>query len=145
LTLDEYQSLALRTESPPVDTTGQVITAKLLPPAVRTLHGAMGLCSEAGELIDPLKKHVFYGKPLDFTNIAEEIGDILWYAAIVADACGTTLGKIAAANVAKLKQRYGEKFSEEAALARDLEAERMILEQHIASGLGVPAGLADSK
>jgi len=43
------------------------------------LHGAIGISGEAGELLDAVKKHVFYGKPLDVNNVKEEISDVLWY------------------------------------------------------------------
>lgn len=45
-------------------------------------HGIIGMMTEAGELLDQMKKHWFYGRELDVVNIKEELGDILWYAAI---------------------------------------------------------------
>ena len=51
---------------------------KLTPHALYSnedlLHGAMGLCTESGEIMDALKRHIFYGSPLDILNIKEEIG-----------------------------------------------------------------------
>ena len=38
----------------------------------RLLHAGMGLSTEAGEFLDALKKHIFYGKELDRVNLAEE-------------------------------------------------------------------------
>lgn len=43
-------------------------------------HGAIGMAGELGELLDALKKHWVYGKPLDAANVIEEIGDFYWYA-----------------------------------------------------------------
>jgi hypothetical protein len=40
--------------------------------SVDLLHAALGLCTEAGELADPIKKAMFYGKPLDVANIKED-------------------------------------------------------------------------
>lgn len=43
-------------------------------------HCLYGLLTEAGEALDSLKRFQFYGSDLDTTHMAEEIGDILWYA-----------------------------------------------------------------
>ena len=94
----------------------------------RILHAAMGLCTEAGELMDQLKKHLFYGKELDDVNLIEEAGDLLWYLAVLFDELGTSFEEVMQINHDKLAKRYGEKFSSEAALHRDLEGERDILE-----------------
>lgn len=45
-------------------------------------HAACGLVTEVGEIIDQYKRHWFYKKDLDKKNLAEEIGDVLWYLAI---------------------------------------------------------------
>lgn len=95
----------------------------------RILHAGMGLVTEAGELLDALKKATYYGKELDLTNVKEEAGDMLWYLAILFDALGTSFEEEQARVIAKLKARFPEKFTEEAAENRDLEAERVILEQ----------------
>lgn len=118
MTLHEYQTAALRTA--PRDVT----------PYHDLLHGAMGVATEAGELLDVVKKNWAYHKPIDHVNIREEIGDVLWYLALLARATGSDLDQIAATNVAKLRARYPEKFTNEQALHRDLGAERAILESH---------------
>jgi len=48
----------------------------------RILHGAIGMMTEAGEILDIFKKHIFYGKPVDVVHLKEEIGDFFWYLAI---------------------------------------------------------------
>lgn len=96
---------------------------------VDIFHACLGLCTEAGEVMDPFKKSAFYGKPVDFVNLDEEIGDILWYIAIYAEARGTTIEALAERNNRKLKQRFPDKFTQEAALNRDLFAERQVLEE----------------
>lgn len=98
------------------------------PGNIRLLHAAIGLCTESGEVQDALKKHLFYGKPLDHVNLAEELGDIFWYMAILSDTLGVGFDEIQEKNIAKLKARYGDKFSQAAALNRDLKTERKILE-----------------
>jgi NTP pyrophosphatase (non-canonical NTP hydrolase) len=95
---------------------------------VRILHAAMGLTTEAGEVMDALKKHLMYGKPLDTVNLKEEVADSMWYMAILADTLGFEFEEVMKTNIAKLKARYGEKFTEEAALNRNLDGERKILE-----------------
>jgi NTP pyrophosphatase (non-canonical NTP hydrolase) len=92
------------------------------------LHAAIGLATEAGEILDVCKKNIFYGKIIDDTNLKEEIGDIFWYISRMCDALGLSFEEVMKANIAKLKARYGEKFSEERAVTRNLEAERAILE-----------------
>lgn len=176
--LAEYQVLASRT-CPNLET-----------PEHDILHMRMGVISELGELVDAYKKHIAYKKPLDFTNVREEIADICWYLVNemrfheltinfdftklemnfserlqpVQAAHAITVGltdaylKITEApsmtnyyeylkalyqlchhlgidfyvaldlNIKKLQARYPEKFSEEAALNRDLTTERKILE-----------------
>lgn len=95
----------------------------------RLLHAAMGMDTEAGEFMDQLKKHLFYGKPLDEVNLREEIGDLLWYIAIGCDALDTTVELEMARVIAKLQVRYPEKFSDYLAQTRNLDAERTVLEQ----------------
>lgn len=95
---------------------------------IRLLHATMGLATEAGEALDVLKKHIFYNRVLDVPNLQEELGDIFWYAAILADACDFTFEDTMEKNVAKLKARYPRRFSERDAAIRDLELERRIIE-----------------
>ncbi len=94
------------------------------------IHGILGDATETGELLDALIKHLEApesSKP-DYVNIAEEVGDKLWYLARIADACGTTLEDIAKANLAKLHARYGDKFDAFLANNRDLVSERAVLD-----------------
>lgn len=92
------------------------------------LHGAIGIGTEAGELLDAFKRNIFYGKPLDRVNIKEELGDIMWYIAILCRELDLDMDDILQTNIDKLRARYPEKFSSEHALNRDLEKERKILE-----------------
>lgn len=97
---------------------------------LRKLHCAMGVFTEAGELLLAIRKQL-EGEVLDDVNFSEEIGDVQWYAAIGADASETTLEHIQVTNIAKLAARYPEKFTPEAALQRDLDKERKILEGNV--------------
>jgi NTP pyrophosphatase (non-canonical NTP hydrolase) len=60
--------------------------------------------------------------------VKEEVGDVLWYLALVCRAAGISLEEAAQANIKKLQVRYPERFSPNSALRRDLLAERKTLE-----------------
>ena len=97
---------------------------------IRLLHGGMGISTEAGELLDALKKHIFYGKKLDYVNLSEELGDILYYVSICMNVLGISFEEVMEKNIEKLKARYPEKFTEDKAINRDLDTERKILENN---------------
>ena len=95
---------------------------------VKFTHFALGIGTEAGEIQDILKKALVYGKTIDKTNLKEEIGDLLWYVDRLCKMNNWTLEEVMEMNINKLKVRYGDKFTEEAALNRNLENERKVLE-----------------
>lgn len=128
ITSDNYVKNVLRTE-PPI--TEDFLLRLTDPTNIRLLHAAMGICTEAGEFMDMLKKHLFYGKPLDTVNAAEEVGDGSWYFGLAIDALQTTLNDVLTMNIAKLRLRFPDKFTEKEATDRDLAAERELLEKHI--------------
>ncbi len=96
--------------------------------AIQILHGVVGCATEVGEMAEAVTKAYDEGVPVDLVNLKEEMGDILWYMAILMDALGTNFETEMARNIAKLRQRYGEKFSEFDANNRNLDAERGQLE-----------------
>jgi NTP pyrophosphatase (non-canonical NTP hydrolase) len=129
---DEYQKLALRTEKTPAivdfDKYRQATETAIEPTRMdRLIHAALGVCTEAGELQDALKRHLIYGKDFDPTNVMEECGDLLWYIALALHATGYTMGEAMARNIAKLRARYPEGFTEAQALTRDFVSERNAL------------------
>jgi NTP pyrophosphatase (non-canonical NTP hydrolase) len=130
----DYQRLALVTEFTPDFVrlfdrqTGEPMSAEHNMMVARLIHATLGLASEVGELADMLKKHIIYGKALDLVNIIEETGDVLWYEALALAAVKGQLSDAMEKNIAKLQKRFGDKFTEHAALNRDLPAERKILE-----------------
>jgi NTP pyrophosphatase (non-canonical NTP hydrolase) len=82
-------------------------------------HAAMGVAGEAGELIDAVKKHLVYGKPLDRANIIEELGDLRFYIQAMQNVLGITESEVLQANADKLSKRYrGLKYSDKAAIDR---------------------------
>lgn len=92
------------------------------------IHGIIGKATEAGELLEALFDTTIYNKDLDIVNIGEEIGDGLWYDAILLDAIGSTFANVQKINIDKLRHRYPAKFTEYDAQNRDLFGERKILE-----------------
>jgi NTP pyrophosphatase (non-canonical NTP hydrolase) len=76
-------------------------------------NAALGLAGESGEAADLIKKHLFHGHALDTAKIRSELGDVLYYVAILANGVGLTLEEITEANSAKLKERYPEGFDPE--------------------------------
>lgn len=95
---------------------------------IRLLHGFMGIMTEAGEGLEALAKQ-HNGEGLDLVNVGEELGDVFWYGAVIAETCGTTFEKEQEKNIAKLAKRYGDKFSDVKSMERDLASERAILEK----------------
>lgn len=94
---------------------------------INLIHGAIGLSTESGELLDAVKKHMFYGKKVDPVNIKEEIGDVLYYLGLIANHFDVSFEEAMETNVRKLKKRFPEGFTEEKAINRNLEAEMEVL------------------
>lgn len=93
------------------------------------LHGVLGVGSEAGELLDSVKRNFAYGKPIDETNLKEEVADVMWYLNLIVVRMGFDWTDILASNIRKLEARYpNATFSSESALNRNTEAERAALE-----------------
>lgn len=94
----------------------------------RPMHGVLGIQTESGEMSDVFKRFVYYGKPIDPINVKEELGDLLWYVALLCNHFGYTLEQVMKANIAKLRVRYGDRFTEFAALNRDTLIERSVMD-----------------
>ena len=105
MNLYEYQELSMR-------------TAKPLNRDKAILHCIVGLADEVGELASAIKKAEIYDQKIDFENIAEEIGDILWRTSYAAHVFGMSLETIARQNIEKLAKRYPEGYSDFHACAR---------------------------
>jgi NTP pyrophosphatase (non-canonical NTP hydrolase) len=75
------------------------------------LNAALGLSGETGEITDIIKKHLFPAKSGDgalrVRALAYEIGDLMFYAAVMAHLIGYTLNEIAIMNNLKLQERFG--------------------------------------
>lgn len=73
-------------------------------------NAAFGLSGEVGEFNDMLKKWVFHEKELDVVHAKKELGDIMWYVAMMCHSFGWELDEILQMNVDKLKARYPQGF-----------------------------------
>jgi NTP pyrophosphatase (non-canonical NTP hydrolase) len=91
-------------------------------------HAILGMFTESAECADAFKRFLFYGTDLDKTNLKEEVGDVMYYVQLLCQSGGFTLEEAMDSNEAKLNKRYGDKFTEDAAINRDTDAEREILE-----------------
>lgn len=95
MALNEYQRLALETA--------------VYPEEYNIIYPALGMAGEAGEVADKVKKVIRDNNadfsPLKCEEIAMEIGDVLWYCAVLADRIGYRLDTIARMNNRKLKSR----------------------------------------
>lgn len=94
--LNEYQQAALRTAAPK-DKHNEVF------------HLLLGLVGEAGELAEKAKK-IVRDKDSDFTqwdpdDLKKELGDTLWYIAVLADFFSIPLDEVAQLNLTKLADR----------------------------------------
>jgi NTP pyrophosphatase (non-canonical NTP hydrolase) len=97
--LNEYQELAARTD---LDNNIPIVEMQKC--------FAMGLAGEAGETVDIIKKHFYHKRPLNPTDLLEELGDTLWYLSMLALKFNISLQEIAIANIAKLAKRYPQGF-----------------------------------
>lgn len=95
MTLDEYQKLALRTSNHSRKN--------------ELFHLVLGLAGESGEITEKMKKWVrdqdSDEAKLDKDDLAKELGDIMWYVAVLADYLGVPLDEVGTKNIDKLASR----------------------------------------
>lgn len=94
--LNEYQNHALKTAS------GKTKNNEFF-------HLVLGLVGEGGEIAEKVKKlvrdHDSDLSKLDVDDLKKELGDVLWYVAVLGDYFDLTLEDIAISNVEKLASR----------------------------------------
>jgi len=95
--------------------------------ATDIIHSIIGKATEAGELLELLLSS-FDKNEFDVVNFNEEIGDGQWYDAIGLAAVNSTIADSQRVNIAKLRARFPNKFTEYDANNRKLDIEREILE-----------------
>ena len=97
MTFDEYQKQALTTAIKKDD-------------AILDLcHWVLGVTGESGEIAEKVKKLIRDGNAEvsegTRQELAKEIGDVLWYLAVLADHLGVSFDEVAQMNVNKLQSR----------------------------------------
>ena len=111
----QYQTAAQKTDRVPLtgDDSGDR-TARLIP--------LLGLAGEVGTLLAGYKKFLRDGDAYELfvDNVGEEVGDLLWYLANVAEKWGLSLGELASVNLTKTGDRW---HIPESRAARRLPAE----------------------
>ena len=78
-------------------------------PVERLLTASVGMCAEAGEFTEIIKKIIFQGKPVNEDNLfhlKRELGDIMWYVMQACMGLDISLDEIVQMNIDKLKARY---------------------------------------
>lgn len=116
MTFSEYARAAGRTANIDMEKVMQRLQEN--PELLPLMNAGFGLGGEGGEVEDHIKKVVFHGHALDKQYLSKEVGDLLWYLALLADTLGVSLNSVATGNVKKLKRRYPEGFSEERSINR---------------------------
>lgn len=106
LSANDYQRMAMRTS-------GEYDSA-----LAKIRNAVYGLNGEAGEIIDLLKKYEFQGHEFDHAKVVEELGDVLWYCALLADALDIKLQEVMLRNIEKLKERYPDGFDKARSINR---------------------------
>lgn len=106
----DYQFLAMRTnDRKSSDRLGSKLYVETKEGGIDVggvLNGCLGLSGEAGEFNDMVKKWIFHEKELDVEHAKKEMGDVMWYVAMICESMGWQLDEILRMNVDKLKNRY---------------------------------------
>ena len=89
----------------------------------------LDLYKQSCQLLDLLKKKLYYNKDIDFNKFNDFSKEIFKTLNLFCEFNEINVSTILDTNINKLKARYGDKFSSEKAITRDLETERMILEK----------------
>lgn len=97
MTFDDYQQQALRTNLHKDD--------KFL----ELMQQVLGLADEAGEVQSLFKKWIrdkgADWEQMPYDDVKKELGDVLWYIAVIAHDLGLSLDDIASTNIEKLASR----------------------------------------
>lgn len=96
MTFEEYQR-------------GAIKTARDKSAKNELFHLLLGLVGETGEISEKMKKivrdHDSDEAKIDTEDLRKELGDVLWYVAVLADYFGIPLEEVAELNLAKLASR----------------------------------------
>lgn len=92
-------------------------------------HGILGICGESSELAEMLYNEMMGEGTIDRTKLVSEVGDVLWYIALILRNLGVNFEQAMAFNLQKLKTRYPEKFDEDLAINKDVDSENQEAEK----------------
>lgn len=81
------------------------------------------LAVEAAKIAEQVKKHVFYGKTANREIIIDAVIRVVWMAAYICKLSGVSFESVLSENIAKLRARFPDKFTESEAVDRDKAAE----------------------
>ena len=82
-------------------------------PSERLLTASVGMCAEAGEFTEIVKKIIFQGKPVNEENLfhlKRELGDIMWYVAQACIGLDISLDEVMEMNVEKLVEKLKARY-----------------------------------
>ena len=82
----------------------KAVSFAVYPATHKVLYPTLGLCGEAGEVAEKVKKQVRDGV-FNRHEVAKELGDVLWYLTNVCNDIGYNLEEIATMNIDKLNSR----------------------------------------
>lgn len=104
--INEYQELAMKTLNPKLSQQEILVNA------------VMGLCGEAGEATDLVKKHLFQNHSFNKEDFIKELGDIAWYLAEACTAVDVKLEDVLKRNIEKLRVRFPNGFDKNDSVKR---------------------------
>ncbi|MHB1865197.1 MAG: nucleoside triphosphate pyrophosphohydrolase family protein [Candidatus Saccharimonadales bacterium] len=97
MTFDDYQKKALKT------------AVQYDNPMIAKTIWAMGVAGEAGEVIEKWKKIIAYNdgqvSDEDLKELSKELGDVVWYVAVLAHTLNLSFNQIMEDNIKKLADR----------------------------------------
>ena len=115
MTGNEYQELAMRTNDGGANarlrSKMNIFNESHQTDFGGVLNGCLGLAGECGEFLDMVKKWIFHEKVFDREHAKKELGDVMWYVAMICKSFGWELDEILQMNVDKLKNRYPDGFN----------------------------------
>jgi len=95
--------------------TGSEAAVVLVNSQAQTLHAMLGMVGEVAEVCETVDHNL---TPHNRDALVKELGDVRWYEAILLRQAGISQEELHEANIAKVKARYPEGFSCEAAVNR---------------------------
>jgi len=99
LSLKEYQKLVIRTAKGNYKSKNDEL-----------VNWGLGVAGEAGDLAGCIKKTIYHGND-QREGMRENIGDTMWYLAMICTSLAWNFEEVLAENIAKLKKRYPKGFT----------------------------------